>query len=162
MKRRTFLLLLSLTCLPQFLPAQEPPELFHGIERAFREQEPAWKVEQSRPAETSDPRGGSITLRSGKGQASVDVRVWRREQDAREVFEAESRAFGNTAGRRMLKGAVPGLGDESHVWTHRGSEAWPMLRFRKGNVNVQVFAPTAATAKRFARRVLAQVEAAGR
>jgi hypothetical protein len=158
MKRREFLLLLSLTCLPQTLPAQEPPaELFARVERAFREQEPDWKIEQTRPSESSDPRGGSITFRSGKGQASVDVRVWRREQDAHDVFEAESRAFDNTGGRRMVKGTIPDLGDENRLWTHPNSEAWPMLRFRKGVVGVVVFAPTLTVAKRFARRVLEQI-----
>jgi len=160
-KRRTFIVtILTLASLPHTLTAQEPAELFAGVERAFREKEPGWKVESKLPSESSDPRGGSITFRSGEGQANVDVRVWRQEKDAREVFEAEGRAFANMRGKRMVKGAVPGLGDESQLWTHPGSEAWPMLRFRKGRVNVQVFAPTVTVARRFARRVLAQIESA--
>lgn len=164
MKRRTLfiiLLLLSAVCPTRTLRAQEPPELFARVERVFRENEPEWKVESRLPAESSDPRGGSITFRSGKVQAAVEVRVWRREQDAREVFEAEARAYNNMGGRRMVKGTVPGFGDESRLWTHKGSGAWPTLRFRKGNVNVQVFAPTLTLARRFARRVLEQIEPAG-
>ena len=167
MRRRTFLLLLlpplSVACLTNYLPAQRSPEqspdLFTRVERAFSEQEPDWKLEESRASETTDPTGRDILLRSGETQAAVSVKVWRREQDSREVFAAESLAFDNTRGKRMVKGSVQGLGDENHLWTNAGTDAWPMLTFRKGRVNVLVFAPSTDVAKRFARRVLEQIEA---
>lgn len=166
MKRRTFLLtfilLPPLVCAPDTLRAQEKPDLFSRIERAFREREPAWKVEQSRRGAASDPLWLSITFRSGKAQASIAVAVWRRGQDARESFAGESLATDNIHGKRAFKGTVPNLGDENHIWLMRGAAAWPMLFFRKGNVTARVFAPSAAVAERFARLVLEQIDAAER
>lgn len=165
MKRRALLLLLlSFACLRSDAPAQEKPELFSKIERAFREGEPAWEVERSLAGESSDPFSLDVTFLSGKTKAAVSLRLWRREQDAREVFAAEARAFDNPPRARlarMVRGSVPGLGDENHIWTNRGSAAWPVIKFRSGRLNVVVFAPSTAVAKRFARRVLEQVEDGG-
>jgi hypothetical protein len=85
--------------------------------------------------------------------------VWKREKDAAEVFAAQSLAFDNTGGRRMVKNSLPKLGDENYIWTHRGSTAWPMIKFRKGKVFVTVFAPSVPVAKRFAQHVLGQMPA---
>jgi hypothetical protein len=60
-------------------------------------------------------------------------------------------------GKRMVKASVPKLGDESYLWTNPGSTAWPLLTFRKGRVNVTVFAPSVKVARRFARHVLDQM-----
>lgn len=159
MKLKAFAFLLLIVCLPPRIVAQEKPELFFNIERAFREKEPAWKVERISPSNTSDPLTQSIVYRSGKNQASVDVSIWKREKDARDVFTAHSIAFDNTMGKRMIKSRLPKLGDESHIWTHRGSTAWPTIKFRKGNIIVNVFAPSVAVAKRFAQHVVEQMAA---
>lgn len=107
----------------------------------------------------SDPFHQSIVFRSGKNQAAVDVSIWRREKDAQDVFAGESIAFSNTMGKRMVKSKLANLGDESHIWTNRGSTAWPTINFRKGNVNVTVFAPSVVVAKRFARHIFEQLAA---
>jgi hypothetical protein len=150
---------LLILCFSNGLLAQEKPELFSKIERVFKEKEPAWKVERINAGESSDPARQSIVFRSEEGQASVDVTVWEREKDAREVFAAEALAYDNRAGKRMVKDTLPKLGDENHIWTHHGSTAWPMLTLRKGKVNVTVFAPSVAVAKRFAQHVLEQMPA---
>jgi hypothetical protein len=59
----------------------------------------------------------------------------------------------------MVKASVPKLGDESYLWTNPGSTAWPLLTFRKGRVNVTIFAPSVEVAKRFAHHVLEQMPA---
>jgi len=139
--------------------AAEPAKLFAGVERAFREKEPAWKFESVRTDTESDTQKQSIVLRSEEGQAAVELWVWKKEQDARDVFAAEAKAFDGGPGRAREKGSLPKLGDENHVWTMRGSDAWPMIKFRRGVVNVRVFAPSTAVAERFARRVLEQLSA---
>jgi len=159
MKLRLFGFLLLIIGFSHILLAQEKPELFSKIERVFQEKEPAWKVERYYPEYTSDPRKQSIAFRSGKYQASIDVTIWKREKDARDVFTAESIAFDNTMGKRMVKGSLHGLGDENHIWTNRDSAAWPTIKFRKGNINVEVFAPTVAIAKRFAQHIFEQMAA---
>ena len=159
MKRVMLCLLLILVASSAGTTAQEKPGLFLRIERVFREKEPVWKVERIYPSNTSDPITQSIVFRSGKGQASVDISIWRREQDAQDVFNGESIAFDNTAGKKKVKGTVRKLGDENHIWTNRGSSAWPIVKFRKGSIVVSVFAPTVAMAKKFAQYVLEEIAA---
>jgi hypothetical protein len=139
------------------LLAQEKPELFTRIERAFQEKEPTWKVESSYVSDSSDPIGQSIVFRSADGQASVEVNIWKREKDAQDDFAALSIGFDSTMGKRMVKGALPNLGDENHIWTLPDSTAWPTIRFRKGKVNIVIFAPSVTIAKRFAQHVLEQL-----
>jgi hypothetical protein len=159
MKLKIFFFFLIVACFSSGIIAQEKPELFSKIERVFKEKEPAWKVEKNYPSSTSDPIKQDIVFRSGKDQASIQITIWKREQDAKDVFTSESNGFNNTMGRRMIKNNLPGLGDENHIWTNRGSEAWPMLNFRKGNIDVTVFAPSVTVAKRFAQHVLEQITA---
>lgn len=159
MRQKIAAVLLLLTCWAGPALAREVPELFSKIDKVFKEKEPAWKVERVNEGASADPFRRSTTFRSDAGQANVDVSIWAKEKDAREVFAAEALAFGNMRGKRMSKAAVPGLGDEGHLWTHPGSTAWPMLTFRKGRVNVTVFAPSLEVAKRFARHVLGQLPA---
>ena len=46
------------------------------------------------------------------------------------------------------------MGDENYIWLNRGSNAWPTIRFRRGRVEVSVYAPSVVAAKRFAGYVL--------
>lgn len=159
MKRKVVVLFLLFICFPEVLVAQEKPELFSKIEKVFKEKEAAWKVERSHPSDATDPIRQSIVFRSGKNQASVDVSIWKKEKDAQDVFAGESLASDNISGTRKVKRSLPGLGDENHIWTNRGSTVWPMIKFRKGNINVTVFAPSVAIAKRFAQHILEQIAA---
>lgn len=157
MRLKTFAFSLLIICLSNSVLAQEKPELFSKIERVFQDKEPAWKVERIYPGNTSDPTTQSIVFRSGKNQAAVDVSIWNRENDAREVFAAHSVAFSDTRGKQAMKSRLPKLGDENYIWTNRGSTAWPIIKFRKGNIIVDVFAPSVVIAKRFAQHVLEQI-----
>ena len=139
--------------------AQDKPELFSRIEQAFQEKEPAWKVERIYPGNTSDPIKQSIVFRSRKGQASVDISIWRRAEDAQDVFAGESVAFDNIARKGKVKRSLPLVGDENYLWTNRGSSAWPVLKFRVGKIVVSIFAPTVAIARKFARNVLEEIAA---
>jgi hypothetical protein len=139
--------------------AQEKPDLFSRIERVFHEKEPAWKVERILSGQQSDPVKQSIVFRSRKGQASVELNIWKRIQDAQDVFGGQSLAFDNTAGKKKVKRSLPLVGDENYVWTNPGSAAWPMMMFRKGNIVVSIFAPTLTIVKKFAQYVLNEMAA---
>src|SRR5882724_10638825 len=56
----------------QFLAPGIEPRLFADVERVFRGEEPAWKVERTYPTATTL----GITFRSGKHQASVEIAIW--------------------------------------------------------------------------------------
>lgn len=159
MRHKAAVISLLIVCFTGVALAQERPELFSKIERVFQEKEPAWKVESVIKGDSSDPVRQSVTFRSDEGQANVDVSIWAKEKDARDVFAAHALAYDNRPGNRKEKAAVPKLGDESYIWTSPGSTAWPLLTFRKGRVNVTIFAPSVEVAKRFARRVLGQMPA---
>jgi hypothetical protein len=135
------------------LLAQEKRELISRIERVFQEKEPTWKVDSSFPDEQS------IVFRSEEGQAAVEISIWKKEKDAKQEFTAHSLSLDNTWGKSMgtVKNTLPNLGDENHIWTLPDSQAWPMIRFRKGKVNIQIFAPSVTIAKRFAQHVLEQL-----
>jgi hypothetical protein len=158
-RQKTAVFFLLILCFANASPAQERTELFSKIDKVFKEKEPKWEVERVNKGDTTDPVRQSITFRSDEGQANVDVSIWEKEKDARDVFAAAALSYDNRMGKRMVRAAVPKLGDESYIWTHPGSTAWPMLTFRKGKVNVTVFAPSVAVAKRFAQHVLEQMPA---
>jgi hypothetical protein len=152
-------LILFLLLFPSSTIAQEKPELFSRIERAFHQKEPAWKVARILSGQQSDPIKQSIVFRSQKRQASVDINIWKRTQDAQDVFGGQSLAFHNSFGKKKVKRSLPLVGDENHVWTNPGSSARPMMMFRKGNIIVSIFAPTLTIAKRFAQYVLNEIAA---
>lgn len=159
MKRRIAAILLLLICFLNCTPAQEKPGLFSRIKSVFQKKESAWKVENVILNDSSDPLRQSITFNDGKNQANVDITVWKKEKDAQDVFDGESLAFDNRMGKGMTKSSVPKLGDENHIWTHEGTMAWPMLKFRKGNISVTVYSPSVEISKRFAHHILDQLDA---
>jgi hypothetical protein len=135
------------------------PELFSKVERVFREVEPAWKLERVTPGHTADPLSQDFVYRSKSGQAAIGISIWRRDEDARDVFAGQSIAFDDIANGKPVKRRIAGLGDENYIWTTRKDSAWPTIRFRKGRIVAMVFAPDVATAKRFAGHVLKQITA---
>lgn len=138
--------------------AQENPELFSKIEEVFRRREPGWKVKRNLHGQTRDPLVESITLlRAGKRQASIEILMWRRLEDAKEVFAGQVVILDNTRGPTAVRRSLPNVGDENYMWTNPQSTFWPTIYFRRGRVLVSVFASTATVADRFARHVLEQI-----
>lgn len=140
----------------QYTPPK--PVLFVKVERVFQEKEPAWKLEDIKPGTSSDPLSESIVYRSRKGQAAISVSIWRREQDAQESFAGVAIADTNMRGKSSVRRTLPNLGDENYMWRMPRSTAWPTIKFRKGNIEVSVFAPNIAIATTFARHVLDQIQ----
>ncbi|HEX3085674.1 MAG TPA: hypothetical protein VHP99_14175 [Pyrinomonadaceae bacterium] len=136
---------------------QQKLQLFSKIEAGFGKQEPEWKIAKIFEGEPGIP-SEDISLRRGKQQALVSVKVWHTSQEAHEIFAGQVIAFDNVRGKRGERSKLPDLGDENYIWTNRATGVWPTLYFRKGNVFVWVFAPTVIVAKRFARHVLDQIE----
>ena len=135
--------------------AQQKLELFSKVEAAFKQREPAWKVEK---INQQLPYHESITFRNGNRQASVDLAKWDSPPHAHETFGGLVIAFENTRGKHVVKTTLAGLGDENYMWTNRSNDSWPTIYFRKGSVVVMVFAPSVAVAKRFAQHALEQID----
>ena len=134
--------------------AQQKPELLSKVEAAFKQHEPAWKIENINVQAAGH---WSFTFRNGNRQAAVDLMIWNSPQQAHEIFDGQLIAFENQRGH-AVKRTVANLGDENYMWTNRGSEAWPTIMFRKGSVFVDVFAPSVPIARRFAQHVIEQIK----
>ncbi|HEX3143723.1 MAG TPA: hypothetical protein VHQ64_07110 [Pyrinomonadaceae bacterium] len=135
--------------------AQRKLELFSKVEAAFKQREPAWKVEK---INQQLPYHESITFRNGNRQASVDLANWGSPEHAHETFGGLVIAFDNVQGKHGVKTTLTNLGDENHMWTNLGNYTWPTIYMRKGSVVVMVFAPSVPIAKRFAQHVLEQID----
>jgi hypothetical protein len=147
------LLFIALCGQPSFAQRQKL-ELFSKVESAFKQREPAWKIEDIL---NQTPQHESITFRQGKRQAAIELDSWNTPQDAHGVFGGVVIAFDNTRGKHAVKTTLPKLGDENYMWTNRGSDAWPTIYLRKDRVVVTVFAPSVPIARRFAQHVLEQI-----
>jgi hypothetical protein len=160
MKRKVLVSLFLVLFAASHAIAQGKPQVIVQVERVFQEKEPLWKVERVNVQNLQDPFSESLVFRSGKLRALVTLNVWKRAQDAHDVFEANSIAYDNIVGGKRMKSRLPNLEDENYIWTNRGSDAWPNLLFRKGHVFVTVGAPSVTTARRFAQHVVEQIPAA--
>jgi hypothetical protein len=147
--------LLFAACCSSTAFAQQKSELFSKVEAAFKQHEPAWKIES---VLNQVPGHESITFRNGNRQAAVELGIWNSPQQAREIFDGQVIALDNTWGKRGGKATIANLGDENYMWVNRVSQTWPMIIFRKGSVFVTVFAPSVPIAKRFAQQVIAQIK----
>jgi hypothetical protein len=157
MRTNPLSILLVIIGLSTVVFSQEKPELFSKIERVFHDDQPDWKIESIIFGDTSDPMTESIVFRSQSGQAAIEIAIWKREKDARDVFAAESLVFDNTMGKGKTKISLPKIGDENHMWTGAGESSWPTIKFRKAAIDVDVFAPSEAVAKRFVKYILEQL-----
>ena len=150
-------LLLAALCVSAGGQTTDTAELFGRVERTFREKEPKWKIESAGVSGEPNVPTQNIVFRSGRNQASVQLTVWHKAEVARDAFAGGAIATSNIRGKGGVRRRLPDLGDEAYIWTTRGSGAWPLLKFRVGNALVLVFAPTTATAIRFARHVEGQI-----
>jgi hypothetical protein len=157
LKFGVWLLLLGF-CFSVSVRAQDKPPLFDGVERVFREKEPQWKIETLNVKGEIDPLEQNIVFKAGKQQASVRLVVWKEVKNARDTFAAGAIVKSNMS-KGMKRQRLHNFGDEGYMWIHPGSNAWPIIDFRKGASNVTVFAPTVAIARRFARHILGQIDA---
>ncbi len=66
-----YLLLLLAFCFSATALAQDKPPLIVEIERAFQQEEPAWRVERVGVQNASDPFVQDMVFRSGRVQAAV-------------------------------------------------------------------------------------------
>jgi hypothetical protein len=153
---KRIVVLLLLVAGSGYAVAAQKLRLFSGVEQAFKQKEPAWKVENIQAGQTQDPVKESIVFRQGARQASIDISIWRRLQDARDVFAGQVIVNDNLRGKSAPKRRLANLGDENYMWANpHGS--WPLIQFRHGSVEVTVFAPTVTVAERFARLVLDEI-----
>jgi hypothetical protein len=154
MKKRLLSLGLLILCCAVNIFAQEKPSWVTEVENTFKQKEPRWKIERILDRAEISFYDESITFKSGGYRANVHLTIWDSPKGAQEVFEGETTAFNNTGGSRVSRTKIENLGDENYIWPNLNKDGWTMINFRKGKVLVQVYAPSVAMAKRFARYVI--------
>ncbi len=153
---KKLILCISLLAALCFVPdtyAQDKPALVTQIEKVFTEKEPGWRIDREN-VQLNPP---VIHLKSRQGDALVYIWVMESAKTAKEVFEGNTIAFGNTMGARGKKIKLPNLGDENYMFTSFAVSGTTSIHFRQDNVYIQVIAPLQVTAKRFAQRVMDQI-----
>jgi hypothetical protein len=151
-------LILCISLLPglwlaQSIRAQDKPILVLQIEKAFTEKEPRWKIDRENE-QTSPP---VIHLKSGNTDTLIWINIMDSAKSASEAFEGGTIAFANIMGARGRKNKLPNFGDENYIWTGFGARATTSIHFRRGNIYIQIIAPSQVTAKRFAQHVMDQI-----
>lgn len=154
MKKAVFTtLMLVITCSPVL--GQEKPAWITQVENVLREKERTWKIAEK------DTRGAgryfheTIILKAGSLRADIVIEVQDSLELAKELFAGEEIAFTNILEKGSVKSRLEGLGDENYMFTgKKGPRRSGNIFFRQGNVMVNVFAPAAETAKRFAKYVV--------
>jgi hypothetical protein len=145
--------LLSALCLVSDIYAQDKSALVMRIEKVFTEKEPKWRIDRKN-VQLSPP---VIHLKSRQGDALVYIWVMESAETARELFEGNTIAFGNTMGARGRKMKLANFGDENYIFTGFTASGTTSIHFRQGNVYIEVIAPSQVTAKRFARHAMKQI-----
>ncbi len=103
--------LLSALCLASDIYAQDKPALVTQLERVFAEKEPKWRIDREN-VQLNPP---VIHLKSRQGDALVYVWIMESAKTAKEVFEGNTIAFGNTMGAIGKKIKLQNFGDENGV-----------------------------------------------
>jgi hypothetical protein len=134
--------------------AQTNPAWITSVEETLKKKETVWKIKNK--IEYPDTGSYSFTLKSGNATALIQISAFPVITNPEETFTGQVTIFDNTAGKNMRKNKLPNFGNEGYIWT--GSKgAYTTIKFRKGNVFVNVFAPTEKTARRFAQYVFEQI-----
>lgn len=156
MKYKIICLILVLFCLSINVFTQKKPDWIVSFENTIKQKEKLWKIESQ--IDNSGEEGSynySFTLRSGKNQSSI--RIGRLPvPNLEETFGGLVIAFDNTMGKKAKKSKLENFGDEGFSW-NINQEGWTTIMFRKGEIFVDIFAPSKKTARRFADYVNEQM-----
>ena len=134
--------------------AQTKPAWITSVEETVKKKETSWKIQKKIEYPQNDSY--SYTLKSGTASASIEIAAYRVITNPEETFAGQVTVFDNTMGKNMKKTELANFGNEAYIWT--GSKgAYTTIKFRKGNVFVDIFAPTEKTARRFAQYVFEQI-----
>lgn len=140
--------------------SQDKPTWITELEKTIAQKEPVWKIGQKNERELG---GGSYeytyNLKSGGGSSLIQISRLYKLPNAAETFAGQVLIFDNTMGKNQTKTKLEGYGDEGFMWSAARKAAWANIQFRKDDVFVRIFAPSAKTAKRFADYVKALLPA---
>jgi hypothetical protein len=139
--------------------AQKDESLFNRIERSVKAKEPSWKLV------SKNERKGAVQKYFNHGwklgnDEYVSART--REMADAETAEREMAQFIRTPGSVPLRvDKVQGLGDEAYTLggSPYGKKGAGTLVVRRGNIYIRLDSSSLQAAKRFARHMLAAVDA---
>ena len=135
--------------------SQNTPVWIIAVENTIKQKETVWKI----GSKIERPRDGdySFVLKSGKSSSAIQIGDSQKAYNYKETFTALVSNFDQNMGKNMNKAVLENFGDEGFIWTSVNKGGYSMIKFRKKDIFVDVFAPSEETAKRFAQYVLEQM-----
>ncbi len=145
------LLILASSSLLPSASAQDKPAWLREVEIVLQK-EARWKIKEINFVPINMPTvfNEAIVLKSGPVRADISINAVPSEEWAKDGFEQERIAFSDILGKHARAERVPGLGDDNYMFVGKKRTN---IFFRQGKMMVKVFAPSAETARRFARYV---------
>lgn len=158
MKYRILGILILCICFSAIAFAQEnKPVWITSLENTIQQKEPKWKIEDKIERGEDGSYNYSYTFRSGKLQSSVQIDKINNISNPEETFDGQAIAFDRAMGKGKKKIKLQNFGDEGYIWANLNKDGWTMIKFRKGDIFVIVYAPSEKTARQFAQYVVEQM-----
>lgn len=148
----TSFLWLAIVCCPLHIFPQEVPELAKKLEKVFEENEPKWRIE--RPYRQMNPP--VMHLKSAQGDILIYFFIQDSEQSAKDVFDGNLIALGNTLGKNKKETKLTSFGDDNRLISD-SSGRFADFFFRRGNTYISVLAPTDVIARKFGQYAMKQL-----
>ena len=156
MKKFLIFTLLILLC-SIFSFAQETPSWIKEIEDTINKKEVNCEIENRIWRSDESSFAYSLRLKCGHYQAAIQIDRLINVPNAQETFEGLVTAFDNTRHRNTSKTKLESFGDEGFIWTTLNKNSWTTIKYRKGDIFVNIFAPSEKSARKFAKYVLEEM-----
>jgi hypothetical protein len=156
----TLVFCFSLSCF-----AQNKPAWITLLEDNLKRKEAQWNIEKADGVSSQNGAYDYIfILKSGESKTSIQVTkspdVSDLEENAMQGMFADSVAlFSKNKGKSVEKAKLENFGDEGFIWANlkEDNSTMTMIKFRKKDIFVNVYAVSEETAKKFARYVVEQM-----
>ena len=144
-------------CIGTAVAVQDRPLWVSQLDVLFQKQQPEWTIADKGVQNINGYFHEVIKLKSGRRRVEVSIDILESPEQAKEQFEGEKIAFTNILEKDAVKSSLDGLGDENFVFTGKRERKHSNVFLIQGNVVLKVFAPSAETAKRLTRYVVALI-----
>lgn len=156
-KCRIVLISALFICFSQSSAAQNKPAWIDAVENMLKQKETVWKLERKFERNASAYLDYGFELKSGGQIVNIQIQIFKDASNVEATFAGSIDALTNGMGRFSTRTKLKDFGDEAFMWVNVNKDGWTMIRFRKTNVFVEVFALSEESGKLFARDVSEQI-----
>src|SRR4029078_7376473 len=153
MKNRLIAICLLTLFLSFVSVAQTKPAWITTIEQQIKRGEKVWKIQKTNERGEQGCYQEDIVLKSGVYTTIIRITVYGIITNPEETFNAEVRLFDQNIGRNVKKVKLENFDGEGFVWPRLNKQGWTVIKLRKNDIFIHVYAPTPTIAKRFTKYV---------